>query len=97
MPLFQRVSEGLARKTSRRGFFGRGADVAFGTLAGPLAGRRRHRRDEYRVRLSRPFLRLQQLPEQRRLRQTLRDPDGVLLLGLLDQQWRRRPGHLLRL
>lgn len=38
MPLFQRVSEGLARKTSRRGLFGRSADVAFGTLAGVAAG-----------------------------------------------------------
>lgn len=32
------VAEGLARKTSRRGIFGRGADVAFGALAGAAAG-----------------------------------------------------------
>jgi hypothetical protein len=38
MPLFKRLSEGLARKTSRRGLFGRGADVAFGALAGAAAG-----------------------------------------------------------
>lgn len=38
MPLFQRVSEGLARKSTRRGLFGRGADVAFGALAGAAAG-----------------------------------------------------------
>jgi hypothetical protein len=38
MSLLQRVSEGLARKTSRRSLFGRGADVAFGTLAGVAAG-----------------------------------------------------------
>ncbi len=38
MPFFRRVSEGLARRTSRRGFFGRGADVAFGALIGAAAG-----------------------------------------------------------
>jgi hypothetical protein len=38
MSVLQRVSEGLARKTSRRSFFGRGADVAFGALAGAAAG-----------------------------------------------------------
>ncbi len=38
MSFLQRVSEGLARKTSRRSFFGRGADVAFGALAGVAAG-----------------------------------------------------------
>jgi hypothetical protein len=38
MPLFRNVSEGLARKTTRRGLFGRGADVAFGTLVGAAAG-----------------------------------------------------------
>jgi hypothetical protein len=38
MPLFQRLSEGLARKTSRRGLFGKGADLAFGGLAGAAAG-----------------------------------------------------------
>ncbi len=32
------LAEGLARKTSRRSFFGRGADVAFGALAGVAAG-----------------------------------------------------------
>ena len=38
MSFFRKLSEGLARKTSRRGFFGRGADVAFGTLIGAAAG-----------------------------------------------------------
>ena len=38
MSFFREFSEGLARKTSRRGFFGRGADVAFGTLIGAAAG-----------------------------------------------------------
>ena len=38
MSLIRKLSEGLARKTSRRGFFGRGADVAFGTLIGAAAG-----------------------------------------------------------
>ena len=38
MAFLRRVSEGLARKTTRRGFFGRGADVAFGTLIGAAAG-----------------------------------------------------------
>ena len=38
MGLLQRVSEGLARKTTRRGFFGRGSDVAFGALIGAAAG-----------------------------------------------------------
>ena len=38
MSLFRKLSEGLARKTSRRGFFGRSADVAFGTLIGAAAG-----------------------------------------------------------
>jgi hypothetical protein len=32
------ASEALARRTSRRSFFGRGADVAFGALAGAAAG-----------------------------------------------------------
>ena len=32
------LAEGLARKTTRRGFFGRGADIAFGALAGAAAG-----------------------------------------------------------
>jgi hypothetical protein len=32
------VSESIARKTSRRGFFGRGAGVLFGALAGTAAG-----------------------------------------------------------
>jgi hypothetical protein len=38
MTLLRRVTEGLARTTTRRGFFGRGADVAFGTLIGAAAG-----------------------------------------------------------
>ena len=38
MSLIRKLSEGLARKTSRRGFFGRGADVALGTLIGAAAG-----------------------------------------------------------
>ncbi len=38
MALLRRLSEGLARKTSRRGFFGRGADIAFGALIGAAAG-----------------------------------------------------------
>ena len=38
MSILRRVSEGLARTTSRRSFFGRGADVAFGALAGAAAG-----------------------------------------------------------
>jgi len=38
MPSIQNVSEEFARKTSRRGLFGRGADVLFGTLAGAAAG-----------------------------------------------------------
>lgn len=32
------LAEGLARRTTRRGFFSRGADVAFGTLIGAAAG-----------------------------------------------------------
>jgi len=38
MELIRRLSEGLARRTSRRGLFGRGAEVAFGALAGAAAG-----------------------------------------------------------
>ena len=38
MPFLRRVSEGLARKTTRRGVFGRGADVVFGALVGAAAG-----------------------------------------------------------
>lgn len=38
MALIRRLSEGLARKTSRRGLFGRGTDVAFGALIGAAAG-----------------------------------------------------------
>ncbi len=38
MSLLRNLSEGLARRTSRRGFFGRGADAAFGVLAGAAAG-----------------------------------------------------------
>jgi hypothetical protein len=32
------VAEEIARKTNRRGFFGRGAELLFGTLAGVAAG-----------------------------------------------------------
>ncbi|MDZ4278476.1 MAG: hypothetical protein U1B78_04995 [Dehalococcoidia bacterium] len=32
------TAEGIARKTSRRGFFGRGADLLFGALTGVAAG-----------------------------------------------------------
>ena len=32
------VAEGLARRTTRRGLFGRGADLAFGALIGAAAG-----------------------------------------------------------
>lgn len=38
MAFIRRMSEGLARRTTRRGLFGRGADVAFGLLAGAAAG-----------------------------------------------------------
>ena len=38
MALIRRLSERLARKTSRRGFLGRGADAAFGALIGVAAG-----------------------------------------------------------
>ena len=38
MSVIRNVSENVARKTSRRGFFGRGADLLFGTLAGAAAG-----------------------------------------------------------
>jgi hypothetical protein len=38
VPLIRNVSEGVARKTSRRGFFGRSTDLLFGTLAGAAAG-----------------------------------------------------------
>jgi len=38
MPILQQLSEQLARKTSRRSLFGRGAEVAFGALAGVAAG-----------------------------------------------------------
>jgi hypothetical protein len=38
MALIRRISEGLARKTSRRGLFGRGTEVAFGALIGAAAG-----------------------------------------------------------
>ena len=38
MQLLQRFSEGLARKTSRRGLFGRGAEVTTGALLGVAAG-----------------------------------------------------------
>ena len=38
MELIRRVTEGLARKTSRRGLFGRGAEIATGALLGVAAG-----------------------------------------------------------
>ena len=38
MPAFRRLTEGLARKTSRRSFFDRGMGLAFGALAGAAAG-----------------------------------------------------------
>jgi len=38
MSFVRNFSERLARKTSRRGFFGRGAEVAFGALLGAAAG-----------------------------------------------------------
>ena len=38
MELVRRVSEGLARRTSRRGLFGRGAEVATGALLGAAVG-----------------------------------------------------------
>ena len=38
MSLLTSLSEGLARKTPRRGLFGRGAELAFGALAGVAAG-----------------------------------------------------------
>ena len=38
MPLIRNISEQVARKTSRRGFFGSGANVLFGALAGAAAG-----------------------------------------------------------
>lgn len=39
MALLRRVSEVLARTTTRRGLFGRGTDLAFGALAGAAAGK----------------------------------------------------------
>ncbi len=41
MSLFRKLTEGLARKTSRR-VFGRGANVVFGTVIGATAGTARH-------------------------------------------------------
>src|SRR3972149_7351706 len=38
MEFVRRVSEGLARRTSRRGLFGHGAEVATGALLGAAAG-----------------------------------------------------------
>ena len=38
MPSFHDLSEGLARKTSRRNALGRGAELVFGALAGIAAG-----------------------------------------------------------
>ena len=39
MGLLRNVTEGLARRTTRRGLFSRGAGVAFGVLAGTAAGK----------------------------------------------------------
>ncbi len=36
--IFRSISEGLARRTSRRGFFGRGAEITTGALLGVAAG-----------------------------------------------------------
>jgi hypothetical protein len=38
MPFLSRATEALARKTSRRGFVRRSADVAFGALIGAASG-----------------------------------------------------------
>jgi hypothetical protein len=38
MPALRNVSEEVARRTGRRGFFGRGAELLFGALAGAAAG-----------------------------------------------------------
>lgn len=38
MPILRGVSETVARRTTRRGFFGRGADLLFGAFAGAAAG-----------------------------------------------------------
>lgn len=38
MTRLQRLSEGMARKSTRRSLFGRGADLAFGALIGAAAG-----------------------------------------------------------
>jgi len=38
MEFVRRLSESLARRTTRRGLFGRSAEVAFGALAGAAAG-----------------------------------------------------------
>jgi hypothetical protein len=38
MALIRKLSERLARKTSRRGLLGRGTDLAFGALIGVAAG-----------------------------------------------------------
>ncbi len=38
MPLLRHATEGLARRTTRRGLFGRAAGTLFGTLAGIAAG-----------------------------------------------------------
>lgn len=44
MAPLRRVTEGLARKTTRRGLFGRGADIVFGALIGAAAGTLTQRR-----------------------------------------------------
>ncbi len=38
MDIMRRFSEGLARRTTRRGLFGRSADIAFGAALGAAAG-----------------------------------------------------------
>jgi hypothetical protein len=38
MSFVKSISEQVARRTTRRGFFGRGADVFFGAVAGAAAG-----------------------------------------------------------
>jgi hypothetical protein len=38
MGLLRNATEGLARKTTRRGFFGKSANMAFGALAGAAVG-----------------------------------------------------------
>jgi hypothetical protein len=44
MPLVRRVSEQLARTSTRRGFLNRGSNIAFGALAGAATGMLAHAR-----------------------------------------------------